>query len=263
MNCWVWHTHAAVVFSVKHNNIRYMNTLYQTQWVSSEISWGVLLHRVKLYSWTWMNFPSFHYLGWKVQLGKYGFRQCGHQRGQILTDTQFWLETDTSGYATRAVLSQLFDDSKWHPVGFTLKSLTKAEKNYEVHNQELLLVIWGLEEWRHVLEGTMHMIKLLNNHRNLMYFQMSQKLNHRQACWSLFLSIIDFSLTNMLGQHSAKPDALSLLACVHCTTWLELGVQRGLDVGFSLCAASTHYHVSKYFKQGSGAQVQRFSLRGV
>jgi len=92
---------------------------------------------------------------------------------QLNQDEPFRLETDASGYTTGAVLSQLRDNSKWHPVGFTSKGLDTAERNYEVHNKELLLVICGLEEWRHVLEGTKHMIEFLNNHRNLTYFQMS------------------------------------------------------------------------------------------
>src|SRR5467141_3173033 len=67
-------------------------------------------------------------------------------------DPQFWLEMDTSGYTTGAVLSQLCEDEKWHPVGFTSKSLSSAERNYEIHNKELLSVIQGLEERRHILE---------------------------------------------------------------------------------------------------------------
>ena len=42
-------------------------------------------------------------------------------------------------------------------------------------------VICGLEEWRHILEGTKHMIEILNDHRNLTYFRMAQTLNHCQA----------------------------------------------------------------------------------
>jgi len=53
----------------------------------------------------------------------------------------FQLETDTSSYATGAVLSQLCDNSKWHLVGFTSKGLDAAERNYEVHDKELLSVI--------------------------------------------------------------------------------------------------------------------------
>ena len=95
-------------------------------------------------------------------------------------DASFRLETDTSGYSTGAILSQLCDDSKWHPVGFTSKGLDTAKRNYEIHDKELLSVIHGLKGW--ILEGNKHTIEILNDHRNLTYIQMSQNLNLRQAC---------------------------------------------------------------------------------
>jgi len=79
------------------------------------------------------------------------------------------------------------------------KSLSDTKRNYEIHNKELLSVIQGLEAWRHILEGTKHMIEILNNHRNLTYFWVSQNLNCQQACWSLFLSRFDFSLIHRPG----------------------------------------------------------------
>jgi len=61
---------------------------------------------------------------------------------------QFRLETNALGYPTGAVSSQLFQDGKWQPVGFTSKGLNAAERNYEIHDKDLLSVICGLEEWR-------------------------------------------------------------------------------------------------------------------
>ena len=55
------------------------------------------------------------------------------------------------------------------PVEFMSKSHLSAERNYEIHNKELLSVIQGLEEWRHILVGTVYIIEILNDHRNLMY----------------------------------------------------------------------------------------------
>ena len=78
-------------------------------------------------------------------------------------DACFRLETDASRYVTRVILSQLCDDEKWHPIGFTSKSLIPAEHNYAIYNKELLSVICRLEEWRHILEGNKHMIEILNN----------------------------------------------------------------------------------------------------
>ena len=90
----------------------------------------------------------------------------------ILPDqnTHFQLETDASRYATGAILSQLHNDEKWHPVGFMSKSLSPAECNYTIYDKELLSVICGLEQWRHILEGIKHTIEILNDHQNLTYF---------------------------------------------------------------------------------------------
>jgi len=106
---------------------------------------------------------------------------------------------DASRYTTGAVLSQLCKDDKWHPVGCMSKSLLDTEKNYKIHDKELLSVIQGLEEWRKILEGTQNTIDVLNDHRNLTYFQTSQNLNCQQACCSLFLAWFDFSLIHRPG----------------------------------------------------------------
>lgn len=124
-------------------------------------------------------------------------------------DKPFKLETDSSDYASGAVLSQAGEDGKWHPVGFYSKSLDEVQRNYDVHDKELLSVIRALEEWRHLLEGTKHTVEIFNDHRNLTYFQTAQKLNRRQARWALFLSRFDFKLLHQPGKSAGKPDALS------------------------------------------------------
>ena len=51
------------------------------------------------------------------------------------------------------------------PVGFVSKSLSETERNYATHDKELLSVIRGLAEWRHILEGTKHKVEILNDHQ--------------------------------------------------------------------------------------------------
>jgi len=72
-------------------------------------------------------------------------------------------------------------DKRWRPVAFILKSLNKVERNYEIHDREILVIIQCLEEWRHLLEGTWTKFEIWSNHKNLEYFMSSQKLNRRQA----------------------------------------------------------------------------------
>jgi transposase InsO family protein len=125
-------------------------------------------------------------------------------------DRLYRVEADGSGVATGAVLSQLSpEDDKWHPVAFLSKSLSPVERNYEIHDTEMLAIIRALEEWRHYLEGARHPIEIWTDHKNLEYFRTAQKLNRRQARWSLYLSRFDFTLHHKPGRSMGKPDALS------------------------------------------------------
>jgi hypothetical protein len=122
----------------------------------------------------------------------------------------FRVEADSSDFATGAVLSQQSDlDEKWHPIAFFSKSLSEVERNYEIHDKEMLAIIRALEDWRHFLEGAQHKVEVWTDHKNLQYFMTAQKLNRRQARWSLYLSRFDFNLHHRPGRSMGKPDALS------------------------------------------------------
>jgi hypothetical protein len=54
----------------------------------------------------------------------------------------FRLEADGSDIATGAVLSQQqVDDNAWHPITFLSKVLNPVERNYEIHDTEMLAII--------------------------------------------------------------------------------------------------------------------------
>jgi len=77
------------------------------------------------------------------------------------------MEVDALDYAMKGVLSMKCRDRKWRPVAYFLKSLNRTEKNYEIHNKEMLAVIKGLENWRHLLEDAKFKFKVWTDHKNL------------------------------------------------------------------------------------------------
>jgi len=68
-------------------------------------------------------------------------------------DKKMRIEVDTSDYATGGVLSMECGDGLWRPVAFLSKLLNETERNYEIHDKEMLAIIRGLEAWRYLLEG--------------------------------------------------------------------------------------------------------------
>ena len=94
-------------------------------------------------------------------------------------------------------------------MAFISKSLNPIEQNYEIHNKEMLAVIRCLKAWRHYLERAKLEFEIWTDHKNLQYFMTSQKLNHRQARWALYLSQFNFTLKHISGKNMGKADKLS------------------------------------------------------
>jgi len=128
--------------------------------------------------------------------------------------------TDASNYTTGGVLSMKCSDKKWRPVTFISKSLSDTEQNYEIHNKEMLAVVRCLEAWRYFLKGAVEKFEIWTDYKNLEYFMKAQKLNRRQARWTLYLSRFNFTLKHVPGSKIGKADSLS-----RRSDW-EIGVEK-------------------------------------
>ncbi|QRW26650.1 Retrotransposable element Tf2 protein [Rhizoctonia solani] len=119
----------------------------------------------------------------------------------------YYLETDASGVAMGAILSQRGEDNRLHPVAYMSKSFSGAKANYDTHDKELLAIIKALEEWRIFLEATDRPIQVFTDHRNLEYWMQARTFNRRHAQWRIFLSNFNFEIHYCPGKQSGKPDA--------------------------------------------------------
>ncbi|XP_048059303.1 uncharacterized protein LOC125275953 [Megalobrama amblycephala] len=127
-------------------------------------------------------------------------------------DLPFVIEVDASTTGVGAVLSQQQGTpSRLHPCAFFSRKLNPAEVNYDIGDRELLAVKVALEEWRHWLEGAKHSFLVLTDHKNLEYLRAAKRLNPCQACWAMFFSRFDFSISYHPGSKNIKADALSHL----------------------------------------------------
>jgi len=124
-------------------------------------------------------------------------------------DKKMRMEMDASDYVMGGVLSMEGKNGLWRPVAFLSKSLNETERNYEIHDKEMLAIVRRLEAWRHLLEGAQYKFEIWTDHKNLEYFMKAQKLNKRQARWALYLSQFDFTLKHVAGSKMCKADRLS------------------------------------------------------
>ncbi|MBW0593319.1 hypothetical protein O181_133034, partial [Austropuccinia psidii MF-1] len=117
------------------------------------------------------------------------------------------VETDASDYALNSVLS-LVNDSGKHPIAFYSCKLLPAELDYEIHDKELLGIVWALKQLKALLSLS-NSFEVLTDHSSLQYFMSSQFLTSRQAHWAEFLSEFHFTMIYRPGRLATLPDALS------------------------------------------------------
>jgi hypothetical protein len=116
----------------------------------------------------------------------------------------FTLITDASDYTIGAILEQRDALGRSHPIAYFSKSLQPAERNYKIHDKELLAIIHALKHFqhyihalkhfRHYIQESPHMTRILSDHANLKYFTTKQTLTHWQAWWALFLNEYNYMI---------------------------------------------------------------------
>jgi hypothetical protein len=87
------------------------------------------------------------------------------------------VETDASDFVLGATLSQISDDKKLHPNAFHTRKFSPAEINYKIHDKKLLAIVDSFKAWRRYLEGSLHMVQVFTDHKNLEYFMTTKVLN--------------------------------------------------------------------------------------
>jgi hypothetical protein len=75
------------------------------------------------------------------------------------------LETDASDYAIGTVCSQPDSDGILHPLGYFSRKLKDAERNYNIHDKELLAIVDSLQKWAMYGKSTQHQITILSDHK--------------------------------------------------------------------------------------------------
>jgi len=134
-------------------------------------------------------------------------------------DRQFILYVDASQFATGAVLYQpdlertdRRGNPLLRPLGFHSQTFNKAKQNYPIYDRELLAIIRGLRNWRHLLRNTTHPVMVITDHANLQYYREPQKIGPRVNGYIVELADFNIQLvykpgnTNKADELSRRPD---------------------------------------------------------
>src|ERR1700728_3471708 len=122
-------------------------------------------------------------------------------------DNKIFVTTDASDLRTGGVLSWGETWESARPVAYDSMQLNSAQKNYPVHEKELLAVVRALKKWRTDLLGSP--VLVYTDHRTLENFGSQKDLSRRQARWQEFMADFDLTFVYVKGEDNFVADALS------------------------------------------------------
>ena len=69
-----------------------------------------------------------------------------------------------------------------------------AKQNYEIYDQELLIIVAAFKQWRHYLKNSLYSIEILTDHNNLKRLMTKKELNSKQVRWAQVLAVYNFEI---------------------------------------------------------------------
>ena len=122
--------------------------------------------------------------------------------------TRTVVERYASDFVLGCVLSQ-YQARRLHPVALHSRKLNSAERNYEIHDKELLAIMEAFKEWKRYLWGEEEPVMVYTDHQNLQSFLTKKVCNQRQIRWAQELTNYNFKIVYRPGSRGGKPNALS------------------------------------------------------
>lgn len=119
---------------------------------------------------------------------------------------QFILDTDASGHAIGAVLSQI-QDGEEKVIAYASKMLNNSQKKYCTTYRELLAVVTFVKYFRHYLIG--QKFKIRTDHASLIWLKNFKNPEGMVARWISVLESYHYVLEHRKGNQHSNADALS------------------------------------------------------
>jgi hypothetical protein len=121
----------------------------------------------------------------------------------------FILACDASNVALGAVLSQIDDEGREHPVSFASRVLSKTERNWGVGERETFAAVWAMNHYRSFLLPAQ--FTLITDHKPLLWLRIMKNPSSKFMRWALQLEEFNYKIQYKEGRKNCNADAMSRL----------------------------------------------------
>ncbi len=97
-------------------------------------------------------------------------------------DDESMMKIDAFDFVIADIFSQLVKiDDQWRSIVFYFRKMIFAERNYEVNDQKMLVIVKVCKKWRHYIENVKRSIRMIIDHANFKNFFINKAFSRREV----------------------------------------------------------------------------------
>jgi hypothetical protein len=118
------------------------------------------------------------------------------------------MKIDAFDFVIVDIFSQFVEiDDQWRSIAFYFRKMIFAERNYEINDQKMLVIIKICKKWRHYIENVKYSIRMIIDHANLKNFFINKALNRREVRWWKKLIELDLKIKYRSEKNNLADDS--------------------------------------------------------
>jgi hypothetical protein len=118
------------------------------------------------------------------------------------------MKIDAFDFVIADIFSQLVKiDDQWRSIAFYFKKMIFAERNYEINDQEMLVIVKICKKWRHYIKDIKHSIQMIIDHTNFKNFFINKTFNRKEVKWWKRLIELDLKIKYRFEKNNLADDS--------------------------------------------------------
>jgi hypothetical protein len=118
------------------------------------------------------------------------------------------MKTDVFDFVITKIFSQLAEiDDQWRSIVFYFRKMIFAERNYEVNDQKMLVIVKIYKKWRHYIKDVKYSVRMIIDHVNFKNFFINKILSRRETRWWKRLAKLNLKIKYRFDKNNFANDS--------------------------------------------------------
>ncbi len=123
-------------------------------------------------------------------------------------DDESMMKTNVFDFVITRIFSQLAKiDDQWRSIVFYFKKMIFVERNYDVNDQKMLVIVKICKKWRHYIKNVKYFVWMMIDHVNLKNFFINKIFSRRETRWWKKLTEFDLKIKYRFDKNNFANDS--------------------------------------------------------